>query len=216
VNKKRILITVAIFVVVTICSVLVLFVEESGEKRLPDIRTETKKSRVKVGNPEKIPDFYQPVSEFKKRITKKKFGTYITPTNSPVQPERFSGYHTGVDVEYQDITKDVEVHAIAKGFVSYSGYISGYGGVILITHKIKGVERTVVYGHLAPRSLLPTGTKVEANQVIGKLGKNHSDETDGERRHLHFAILSDNRQDFRGYVQSEPELSGWLNPLSIY
>ena len=36
------------------------------------------------------------------RITKKPFGIFITTQNSPVQPERFSGYHTGVDVEYKD------------------------------------------------------------------------------------------------------------------
>lgn len=165
---------------------------------------------------EKKSAYYEPVAEFKKRITKKKFGTYITPENSPVQPERFSGYHTGVDVEYQDVTSTVNVHAIADGTVLYSGWVSGYGGVTLLTHKINGANHTVLYGHLAPNSLLAAGTQVKANQVIGHLGKNHSTETDGERRHLHFTILSDNRQDFRGYVSTKEQLSGWLNPLSIY
>jgi len=31
---------------------------------------------------------------------------YITPQTSPVQPERFTGYHTGVDVEYNDIKSE--------------------------------------------------------------------------------------------------------------
>jgi hypothetical protein len=33
-------------------------------------------------------------------LQKKPFGIYITPENSPVQPENFTGYHTGIDVEY--------------------------------------------------------------------------------------------------------------------
>lgn len=33
------------------------------------------------------------------RITKKPFGVFVTPQNSPVNPERFRGYHTGTDFE---------------------------------------------------------------------------------------------------------------------
>src|SRR3989344_6907506 len=44
-----------------------------------------------------------PVDEFEERITKKPFGIFITPQNSPIKPERFSGYHTGVDVENGDV-----------------------------------------------------------------------------------------------------------------
>src|SRR3990167_7147055 len=38
-----------------------------------------------------------PISDWLSRITKKKFGQYITPQTSPVQPERFTGYHTAAD-----------------------------------------------------------------------------------------------------------------------
>ncbi len=156
-----------------------------------------------------------PVPEFYERITKKKFRTYVTLENSPTPPERFVGYHTGVDVEFEDVEKDVPVKAIASGTVVYSGYIDGYGGVVLITHKIKGDERTVVYGHLDPASLPLLDKRVKANEPISVLGDNRSSETNGERKHLHFAILSDNRIDFRGYVQEKSQLSGWLNPLSL-
>jgi len=44
-----------------------------------------------------------PVNQFFARITKKPFGVYITPETSPVQPEKFTGYHTGVDVEFVDL-----------------------------------------------------------------------------------------------------------------
>ncbi len=158
----------------------------------------------------------EPVAEFSKRITKKKFGIYSTPASSPIPNERFTGWHTGVDVEYGDISKTVPVHAITSGTVTYSGWVSGYGGVTLITHQIKASPKTVVYGHLAPSNLLPAGTKVKPDQVIGGLGKAYSNETDGERKHLHFGILSDNRQDFRGYVSTEAQLSDWLNPTDLY
>lgn len=62
-----------------------------------------------------------PINDFFQRITKKPFGIFITPKNSPVQPEKFMGYHTGVDIEYGDITGDVPVYAIANGQVIYSG-----------------------------------------------------------------------------------------------
>jgi len=160
--------------------------------------------------------FTEPVAEFSKRITKKKFGIYSTPANSPIPSERFTGWHTGVDVEYGDVSKTVPVHAITSGTVSYSGWVSGYGGATLITHQINGKPRSVVYGHLAPSALLIAGTKVKVKQVIGRLGNGYSTETDGERKHLHFGILSDTRIDFRGYVPEKSQLTGWLDPLSLY
>src|SRR5438105_13240780 len=38
-----------------------------------------------------------PLENAQTRVTKKFFGTKVSPGNSPVTPERFSGYHTGVD-----------------------------------------------------------------------------------------------------------------------
>lgn len=192
---------------------------ESSEQKTtmqPEPKTEDKSQSEKNQLEPEQAAFVTPVDEFKKRITKKPFGIYITPATSPVQPERFSGYHTGVDVEYVDVESDVPVRAIANGTVTFSGVIDGYGGVILVTHTIKGSPRTVVYGHLDPSSLLASGSGVKKSQKIGVLGANNSSETDGERKHLHFALLSDARQDFRGYVQSEGELSAWLNPLAIF
>src|SRR3989338_10346295 len=43
--------------------------------------------------------FGPPLDNSSERVTKKPFGKYITPADSPVQPERFSGYHTGADFE---------------------------------------------------------------------------------------------------------------------
>ena len=158
----------------------------------------------------------QPVAEFAARITKKPFGILITAQNSPVQPERFEGYHTGADVEYDDITEDVPVKAITAGTVLQSHTASGYGGVIAIQHEINGEPVVAIYGHLDPKSLVKTGTTLQAGQQIGILGDDKSSETDGERKHLHFALLPGTKVDLRGYVANKSDLSLWQNPLTLF
>ena len=64
--------------------------------------------------------YAEPVKDFKQRATKKLFGTEVTPQDSPVQPERFKGFHTGVDVEYGDVSSPVVVMAIDSGQVVFS------------------------------------------------------------------------------------------------
>lgn len=157
------------------------------------------------------------INDFKNRITKKPFGIYITPKTSPVQPERFTGYHTGVDIEYQDITSDVPAYAIFDGKIVFSsGNVSGYGGVFIIEIQLNGQSHNILYGHIRPGFLPKVGQTITKGDQIGLLGTGYSSETDGERRHLHFAILSDNRIDLKGYVQTQTELSGWENPLDFY
>ena len=160
--------------------------------------------------------FAFPIAEFTKRITKKPFGIYITAQNSPVQPEKFSGYHTGVDVEYEDVSSDTPVFAITDSTVKYAGSVSGYGGVLILETEISGNKHSVLYGHIRPANLPQVGNKFNKGEQIGVLGAGYSSETDGERKHLHFGVLSDNRIDFLGYVQNENQLSGWLNPQSLY
>lgn len=157
-----------------------------------------------------------PTAEFEARITKKQFGTYVTPENSPVSPERFTGYHTGVDVEFGDVGDEIPVRAIADGTVRLAKTAQGYGGVAVITHTVDGTERAVLYGHLDPESLPTTDTSVIQGQVIGRLGAGRTDETDGERKHLHFAIRTDTSLLLLGYVQRESDLAGWTDPLSLH
>lgn len=157
-----------------------------------------------------------PIADFKARITKKPFGIYITPQNSPVSPERFSGYHTGTDIEYQDITTDVPVYAINDGVITLARTASGYGGVIILETEINGQKHSILYGHIRPSSLSKVGSQVKKGEQIGLLGTEYSTETDDERRHLHFAVLSDNRIDLKGYVPNQSELSGWIDPVSLY
>jgi murein DD-endopeptidase MepM/ murein hydrolase activator NlpD len=157
----------------------------------------------------------QPTDGFLARITKKPFGVYITPQNSPVQPERFTGYHTGTDAEYGDITADVPVRSIANGTVTLDQWVSGYGGVEVIRTDLPIGQKWVLYGHLRPSSLLAVGTQVSRGQQIAVLGTAYSTETDGERRHLHLAVLVGGL-DLRGYVQSKSELAGWIDPVTLF
>ena len=157
-----------------------------------------------------------PIDEFKERITKKPFGIYITPQNSPAQPEKFTGFHTGIDVEYQDVGSDVPVYAVADAKILAAKTVSGYGGVIIISLIINGVEHSVLYGHIRPSTLPKIGSNVKKGEQLALLGTGYSSETDGERKHLHFAILSDSRIDYRGYVQNKSELSSWIDPLTLY
>lgn len=157
----------------------------------------------------------EPVADWRARITKKPFGIHITPATSPVQPERFSGYHTGVDIEYQDVTAEVPVKAIATGKIVFAGTINGYGGVVREEFTWQGVTYTALYGHLRPSSLTKLGT-VKQGEQIGVLGQGYSAETDGERRHLHLAILKGSSGNVRGYVASQAALAPWLDPISLY
>lgn len=157
--------------------------------------------------------YAEPTADFKARITKKMFGTYVTPENSPVQPERFTGYHTGDDVEYGDSTQDVPVYAIADGVVQEANTVSGYGGLLVIKQS-DGLYS--LYGHMRVSSLTKVGKNVKKGDKVGVLGTAFSTETDGERRHLHFAIYKGDPVDIKGYVQNKGDLSSWIDPLSLY
>lgn len=158
----------------------------------------------------------EPTDDFKSRINKKIFGTYVTPKNSPVHPERFTGYHTGIDVEYDDVVKPIPVYSLSSGKVVFSGYVKGYGGVLVVNEQINNKNILVLYGHLKLSSLPKTGTLINQKQQIGILGNAYSVETDGERKHLHLAMIKGDNIDFRGYVFNENELEKWYNPLLFF
>lgn len=153
-----------------------------------------------------------PIAEFKERITKKSFGDFISSKNSPIQPERFAGFHTGVDIEYGDVEGDIEVVAACDGEIVLRRWVSGYGGTIGLKCQINSIDYYLVYGHLSTNSIIEK-TKVTKGEKLAILGRGFSQETDYERKHLHFGI-SQNSLDIRGYVQNENELEKWINPLT--
>jgi hypothetical protein len=95
-------------------------------------------------------------------------------------------------------------------------WVSGYGGVIILRVKIAGVDHNVLYGHLWSSSMVKIGYGVTRGEKMGVFSTGYSAETDDERRHLHFSVLSDNRIDYKGYVQTKSELSGWIDPMTLY
>lgn len=158
----------------------------------------------------------EPVAEFTPRITKKPFGMFITPDSSPIQPERFTGYHTGVDVEYGDVGGEVPIRAVTPGVVRLSQTASGYGGVLAVEHNINQASHVAIYGHLKPSSLAPKGKAVASGETIGILGDGGTSATDYERKHLHFAVLNSTTIDLRGYVPTKDELAHWRNPQELF
>ena len=149
------------------------------------------------------------------RVTLKPYGILINPATSPVQPERFSGLHNGVDYEElaSDSGQEIPFYAIADGTVTRKQTVGGYGGLLVINHTIDGQIYTGLYGHVDLDSIdLSDGSVVEAGQRLGVLGDGFSSETDGERRHLHFSMQEGSSSDIRGYVTSQNALAGWIDP----
>ena len=99
--------------------------------------------------------FQSPIDRAGERVTKKPFGIFITPQNSPVHPERFSGYHTGTDFETfpDEQNIDVPIYAITSGKIIAKKSASGYGGVLVESATINGSPVTIIYGHLKLASI---------------------------------------------------------------
>lgn len=156
-----------------------------------------------------------PTTEFKSRITKKGYALYSTPATSLVPNDHFTGYHTGVDVEFTDTTADIPVFAIANGTVVSARRATGYGGVIVIKHVIGDRTLYAIYGHIRLSTAVKEKATVAQGDQIGVLGTGESSETDGERHHLHFGIATKNT--ITGYVGDLATLqASWIDPLSLY
>ena len=152
------------------------------------------------------------------RVTKKDFGTYVRPGDSPVDPEVFTGFHTALDIETYDFEQDIdiEVRALCEGSIVLNKWAQGYGGVVAQICQFDGKNYTVVYGHLNPDTTkYKEGERVKKDDLIGVLGDAYSYDTDNERKHLHLGIHKGLDLDIRGYVQNESELDGWINPREI-
>jgi len=159
-------------------------------------------------------EFVSSLDRPSERITKKPFGIYITPATSPVQPERFSGYHTGADFEILagEESVAVTVKAFCSGQVIYKQRVSGYGGVLIQQCTVDNQTATVLYGHLKLASIeVGVGGQLVAGEAIGELGQAGSYDTDGERKHLHFGIHRGSTVNVRGYVNRQNDLDQWIN-----
>jgi hypothetical protein len=155
-----------------------------------------------------------PITNADQRITKKPFGLKVSPQNSPVQPEKFSGYHTGVDFETfpDEQNIDVSIAAICDGKILVRRRASGYGGVLVESCQLDSAPVTVVYGHLRLASVTKkVGDQLKAGENFAVLGTGYSSETDGERKHLHLVIHKGSSVNILGYVQTQSALGDWID-----
>lgn len=164
--------------------------------------------------------FVFPMDQFEKRISKKPFGLEVSPTNSPVQPERFSGFHTAVDLEVfrNEIEKPVNVVAACGGEMLSADTVNGYGGLVVQECLYGDQSIAVLYGHMNIANVqVKPGQYLQPGQQIGVLGNHESSQTSGERKHLHFGMYkrSGFDLDIRGYVPTKDQLDSWINPQDV-
>lgn len=101
---------------------------------------------------------------------------------------------------------------MCAGAVRFTGWVKGYGGVLIQDCTVQQQEVTVLYGHLKIASITKsTGGTLSTGATIGLLGKGYSTETDGERKHLHLSVHRGTALEYRGYVSSATELDQWIN-----
>lgn len=177
------------------------------------------KQGMQVQQPEQIqqlqPQTVNPLPSALSRITKKPFGILINPKTSPVQPERFAGYHNAVDLEttLEEQNVEVSVKALCDGKLLSARTASGYGGVAVQNCELDGQAVTVVYGHINLKSVTAkVGDQLKAGDFLANLGKGFSNQTDGERKHLHLGIHKGTGVNILGYVQNKNQLSDWIDP----
>jgi murein DD-endopeptidase MepM/ murein hydrolase activator NlpD len=162
--------------------------------------------------------FQWPIGRAAERVTKKHYSTFVTPKNSPVNPEVFSGYHTGTDFEIfsEEADMDVSITAVCDGTLISKRTVTGYGGVVIQSCVLENNAVTILYGHLKLSSVSKkTGDEIQVGEVLGVLGKGYSSETSGERKHLHLSIHKGSSIELAGYVQNKKDLQNWLDPEVI-
>lgn len=161
-----------------------------------------------------------PLPNAHKRPTALRFGMYVTsdPSRNPIDPpERFTGYHVGLDFELlpREVNRTIAVSAICNGAILYSGFAKGYGGLVVQRCQIEGERVTVLYGHLDTHDSPPEDIVVKTGEQVGVLAAPYSAESDGNRKHLHLGIRRGEFSDFRGYVQNAKDVHLFIDPVIV-
>lgn len=90
---------------------------------------------------------------------------------------RGSEFHKGIDIATK---KGISVVATADGVVTYAGWKSGYGNMVIISH---GYGFVTIYAHNS-KNMVNIGDKVKRGQVISKVGSTGR----STAPHLHYEI----------------------------
>ncbi|MFZ2192945.1 MAG: M23 family metallopeptidase [Candidatus Moraniibacteriota bacterium] len=214
--KKIILATTLILVLILIFVFSIIINFKNETKSNPAIPQEKEQESLDQNTKEEktnIPVVINiPLDNALARITKKPFGIKVSPSNSPVTPEKFSGFHTGTDFEIFESEKeqDVQVRAICDGEIIQKTSVGGYGGVIIQKCQHENNSVLVLYGHI----LLDSSTQekeVKKGDFLALLSPANSPQSGYERKHLHLGIIKGEKIDYHGYVQTEKELSNWID-----
>ena len=160
-----------------------------------------------------VPEIVLPIDEtiVKYEVIFKGFGEYIQ--------DRFTGYHVGEDIEVPEVREapEVPVRSIADGTVRFVDWVSGYGGLVVIQHAIDDKIINSLYGHLDVSSIkIKVGDAVSVGQTFGRLGEGKTEETDGERQHLHFALYEGDELRKNGYEKNAEDVKKWMNPTDFF
>jgi hypothetical protein len=161
--------------------------------------------------------FGSPIARARERVLKKPFGMYITPETSPVENDRFTGYHVGVDFETfaSEQDADVPVFAICDGPVLLKTMAKGYGGLLVQECDLADRKVQIIYGHVLLESVTAiAGQELQAGERIASLGRGYTEETDGARKHLHLGIHDGERINVRGYVKEQGDETDWLDAMN--
>jgi len=164
--------------------------------------------------------WYFPIQDFESRNQYKTFNQYIDKSfykgREALFPTQYTGYHVADDLEINsgEENQNIPIYAVSDGKITFTGSVSGYGGVILLN--IDNDSHTALYGHVRLGSLkVKAGDSVKAGQELAYLGNGFSNETGGERKHLHFGIYNGKGIYYRGYESSEATVqSKWIDPAA--
>jgi murein DD-endopeptidase MepM/ murein hydrolase activator NlpD len=105
-------------------------------------------------------------------------GTITSPYGSRIHPIfKTRTTHTGIDI---DGNKGDPVRAAADGEILYTGWLRGYGQVVIVDH---GGNLTTVYAHLSAIDTTENA-KIKAGDVLGKVGSTGT----ATGNHLHFEV----------------------------
>ncbi len=92
-------------------------------------------------------------------------------------------FHGGIDLA---ANYNTPVLAAQKGVVIFTGFVKGYGNLIILVHRY-GYK--TYYGHLA-RILVKKGQKIKISALIGRVGSTG----DSTGPHLHFELRRNNKR----------------------
>lgn len=103
-------------------------------------------------------------------------GTITSPFGTRVHPVfKTKTTHTGIDIS---APKGTAINAADAGEILYTGWLRGYGQVVIIDH---GANLTTVYAHMS-KIETTEGAKVKRGQLIGRVGSTGV----STGNHLHF------------------------------